>query len=85
MASDNFYRLHCQTSIGRGAWPLLTLELLIILAGVSHLCTRFFNPKLMDTGTTARKQDLYLNSSAVDCFVECILTTANNASEVAKI
>ena len=62
----------------------LTLELLIILAGVSHLTTRLFNPKLINAGTASRKPDLYFNTS-VDSFVECVLTTANNATEVAKL
>ena len=62
----------------------LTLELLIVLSGVSFLQTRLFNPKLINAGTAVRKPDLYLNSS-IDAFVECVLTTAKNNSEVAKL
>lgn len=62
----------------------LTVELLIILAGASQLTTRLFNPELINAGTAARKPDLYFNTP-VDSFVECVLTTANNATEVAKL
>ena len=62
----------------------LTLELLIILSGVSYLKTRLFNPKLVNVGTAARKPDLYFNSR-VDSFVECVLTSAINNTEIAKL
>jgi energy-coupling factor transporter ATP-binding protein EcfA2 len=62
----------------------LTFEMLIILAGVQHLGTRLFNPKLINAGTAGRKPDLYLNT-AIDCYVECVLTTAGNQSERKKL
>ena len=58
--------------------------MLIILAGVQHLVTRLFNPKLINAGTAGRKPDLYLNST-VDSYVECVLTTAGNESERKKL
>lgn len=62
----------------------LTFEMLIILAGVQHLGTRLFNPKLINAGTAGRKPDLYLNT-AIDSYVECVLTTAGNESERKKL
>jgi hypothetical protein len=62
----------------------LTFEMLIILAGVQHLGTRWSNPKLISDGTAGRKPDIYLNST-IDCYVECVLTTGNNESERKKL
>jgi hypothetical protein len=62
----------------------LTFEMLIILAGVQHLGTRLFNPKLISAGTAGRNPDIYLNST-IDCYVECVLTTGNNQSERKKL
>lgn len=62
----------------------LTFELLVILAGVKHLGTRLFNPKLIDVGMAGRKPVLYLNST-VDTYVECVLTNASNESERKKL
>ena len=62
----------------------LTFEMLIILAGVQHLGTRLFNPKLINAGTAGRKPDLYLNTT-IDSYVECVLTTAANDSERKKL
>jgi hypothetical protein len=62
----------------------MTVEMLLILSGVQHLGTRLFNPKLVNSGTAARKPDLYLNST-IDSYVECVLDRANKPSEVAKL
>jgi hypothetical protein len=62
----------------------LTFEMLIILAGVQHLGTRLFNPKLINTGTADRKPDLYLNTE-IDSYVECVSTTAGDDSERKKL
>ena len=58
----------------------MTFELLLGLSKVKQLDTRLFNPKLINAGTTARKPDLYLNST-IDSYVECVVTSANNATE----
>eukprot|EP00977_Amphora_coffeiformis_P012604 scaffold3161_cov146-Amphora_coffeaeformis.AAC.4 len=58
----------------------LTFEVLVILAGVQHLQTRLFNPKLIGAGTAGEKPDIYFNST-VDTYVECVLTRGNNKSE----
>lgn len=69
---------------GGPAEDALTLELLILFAGVSHLTTRLFNPKLINVSFEAKRPDIYVNTS-VDCFLECVLTTAINAGEIAKL
>ncbi|KAL3937605.1 MAG: hypothetical protein SGARI_002058 [Bacillariaceae sp.] len=45
----------------------LTFEMLVLLAGVQHLQTRLFNPKLIDAGTAGRKPDIYFNSTIDSC------------------
>ena len=43
-----------------------------------------FYPKLINTGTAARKPDLYVNAT-IDSYVECVLTTGSNAAEQKKL
>ena len=59
----------------------LTFELMLILARVDKLLTRLFNPKLIDYGQSARRPDMYLNSS-VDAYVECVRTTGHTAFDI---
>jgi hypothetical protein len=63
---------------------VMTVEMLLILSCVQHIGTQLFNPKLVNSSMAARNPDLYLNST-IDSYVECILTRANNPSEVAKL
>ena len=58
----------------------MTFELLLGLSKVKQLDTRLFNPKLINAGTAARKPDLYFNST-IDSYIECVLTSANNATD----
>jgi len=57
----------------------VTFELLG-LSKVKQVNTRLFNPKLINAGTSARKPERYLNST-IDSYVECVLTSANKATE----
>lgn len=54
----------------------LTFELLRHLSHVKPLGVMLFNPKLVMASTSARRPDIYLNST-VHCYVECVLTKAN--------
>lgn len=62
----------------------LTVELLIVLAGARKITTRIYNPKLINSGNSRKKPDMYLNST-LDCFIECVKTSGNNKTEVSKL
>jgi hypothetical protein len=49
----------------------ITFQVLSRLAGVRQLDTRLFNPKLVDAGTSARRPDMFLNSTC-NSYVECV-------------
>lgn len=57
----------------------LTFELLQEISCVNPLEVKLFNPKLVISGTGARRPDIYFNSN-VHCYVECVLTKANTVS-----
>ena len=55
----------------------LSFELLQILSCAHALGVMLFNPKLVTAGTASRRPDIYFDSN-VHCYVECVLTKANN-------
>lgn len=58
----------------------LSFELLTLIARISQVTTRLFNPKLVDVGTSGRRPDIYINSQ-VNGFVECVLTTGHSEAD----
>ena len=62
----------------------LSFELLSGMARIPQVTARLFNPKLVDSGTSARRPDIYINSQ-VNSFIQCVLTDGSTREDKKRL